>query len=334
MYRLPVTSLWPGHLIPLLRNRKWPFIIYKEFAMTASAALFDHAEEAASYLRQRLAAAGLPTPRLGMVLGSGLGGFAAQVANALAIPYSEIPNFPQSTVEGHSGRLVLGTIGQVPVAVMQGRVHAYEGYAPQQVTFPMRVLGRLGIRAAIVTNAAGGIRTSLKQGEMVLLADHINFTGSNPLTGPNDNRLGARFFDMTSAYALAFRKLAQAEATRQGFALTEGVYLCVPGPSYETPAEIRAFRALGADLVGMSTVHEVIVARHMGIDVLGLSLVTNMAAGVLEQAIHHEEVMETGKQAEKQFTSLLTALVPQIVSQIASQITSQTGSNEHGASHR
>lgn len=285
--------------------------------------LFTRAEEAAAYLRQRISAAGLQTPQLGMVLGSGLGGFATHVANSLIVPYSEIPNFPQSTVEGHGGKLVIGTISDVPVAVMQGRVHAYEGYAPQQVTFPMRVLGKLGIHAVIVTNAAGGIRASLKQGELVLLADHINFTGSNPLTGPNDSRFGARFFDMSTAYSPDFRKMAKAEAALQGFTLTEGVYLCVPGPSYETPAEIRAFRTLGADLVGMSTVHEVIVARHMGIEVLGLSLVTNMAAGVLEQAINHEEVMEAGKHAEKQLTSLLTALVPQIVA------TDEPGASKH-----
>ncbi len=203
---------------------------------------------------------------------------------------------------------------------MQGRVHAYEGYSPQQVTFPMRVLGRLGITSIIVTNAAGGIRTTLQQGELVLIADQINFTASNPMTGPNDPRFaavpgaGQRFFDMSNAYSPRLRKLAMEEAQRQGLTLTEGVYLCVPGTSFETPAEIRAFRTLGADLVGMSTVHEVIAARHMGMEVLGLSLVTNMAAGVLAQEINHGEVMETGRQAEAQLTSLLTALIPQLSS--------------------
>ena len=220
--------------------------------------------------------------------------------------------------------LVLGNIGGVPVAVMQGRVHAYEGYPMDQVTFPTRVLGLLGCRTLIVTNAAGGIRNNIPQGSLVAISDHINLTGTNAALGPNDPRFactpdaGQRFFDMSTAYSPALRKLAQAEAARQGMPLTEGVYLAVLGPSFETPAEIRAFRTLGADLVGMSTVHEVIVARHMGIAVLGLSLVTNMAAGVIREGsdtaetIHHEDVMEIGRRVEKQFTGLLTALVPQI----------------------
>ena len=251
-------------------------------------------------------------PCVGIILGSGLGGFAAVVSDEVTVPYAAIPNFPQSTVAGHSGKLVLGEIGGVSVAVMQGRVHAYEGYSPQQVTFPMRVLGGLGIEALIVTNAAGGIRTSLHQGELVAISDHINLTGINAAAGPNDERLGPRFFDMSSAYSPRLRKAAIDEASKQGFVLSEGVYLAMLGPSYETPAEIRAFRTLGADLVGMSTVHEVIVARHMGIEVLGISLVTNMAAGVLAEPINHEEVMKTGRQVEKRFTSLLTELVPQI----------------------
>jgi len=201
---------------------------------------------------------------------------------------------------------------------MQGRVHAYEGYPISEVTFPTRVLGLLGCKTLIVTNAAGGIRTTLQQGSLVAISDHINLTGTNAALGPNEPRFamapgaGQRFFDMSTAYSLKLRTLAIEEAARQEFLLTEGVYLAVLGPSFETPAEIRAFRTLGADLVGMSTVHEVIVARHMGLEVLGLSLVTNMAAGVLNQAINHEEVMETGRHAEKQFTCLLTALIPQI----------------------
>ncbi len=220
-------------------------------------------------------------PRVGIILGSGLGGFAAQVEGAVAIPYAEIPHFPQSTVAGHRGKLVLGTIGGVPVAVMQGRVHAYEGYAMEQVTFPTRVLGLLGVRTLIVTNAAGGIRADIAQGSLVAISDHINLTGRNAALGPNEPRFacaegaGERFFDMTAAYSPRLRKMAHAEAERQGIALSEGVYIAVLGPSFETPAEIRAFRTLGADLVGMSTVHEVIVARHMGIEVLGISLVTN-----------------------------------------------------------
>lgn len=276
--------------------------------------LFSQAEAAVAAIRKRSATA----PRVGIILGSGLGGFASQVEDAVAVPYADIPHFPQSTVAGHSGQLVLGTIGGVPVAVMQGRVHAYEGYPLEQVTFPARVLGLLGCRKLIVTNAAGGIRPDIPQGSLVVISDHINLTGRNAALGPNEPRFavaqgaGQRFFDMTTAYSPALRKLAHAEAEKQGIALTEGVYLAVLGPSFETPAEIRAFRTLGADLVGMSTVHEVIVARHMGIEVLGISLVTNMAAGVTGETIQHEDVMEIGRRVEQQFTGLVKALVPQV----------------------
>jgi purine-nucleoside phosphorylase len=277
--------------------------------------LYSKAQEAVDAVLTRVS---LP-PRVGIILGSGLGGFASQVADAVTIPYAEIPHFPQSTVAGHSGQLVLGTIGGIAVAVMQGRVHAYEGYSMEQVTFPMRVLGLLGVRTLIVTNAAGGVRADIPQGSLVVISDHINLTGRNAAAGPNDERFacvpgaGQRFFDMSTAYSPQLRKLAMAEAERQSIPLSEGVYLAVLGPSFETPAEIRAFRTLGADLVGMSTVHEVIVARHMGIEVLGLSLVTNMAAGVTGETIHHEDVMEIGRRVERQFTGLLTALVPQLV---------------------
>jgi purine-nucleoside phosphorylase len=254
------------------------------------------------------------TPRLGIILGSGLGNFASQVEDPTTIPYSDIPHFPQSTVEGHSGKLILGTIAGVPVAVMQGRVHAYEGYLLSEVTFPTRVLGLLGCKSLIVTNAAGAINTSYKQGSLVAISDHINLTGSNAALGANEAKFGPRFFDMSAAYSPQLRALAHAEAAKQNIPLAEGIYLAVLGPSYETPAEIRAFRTFGADLVGMSTVHEVIVARHMGLEILGLSLVTNMAAGVLNEAINHEEVMETGRRVEHQFTSLLAALIPQIAS--------------------
>jgi purine-nucleoside phosphorylase len=282
--------------------------------------LYSKAQSAADYIRVATDVA----PVIGIILGSGLGNFATQVANDLRIPYAEIPHFPHSTVEGHSGHLVLGTIAGVPVAVMQGRVHAYEGYPLSEVTFPTRVLGLLGCRTLIVTNAAGGINTGYQQGLLVALSDHINLTGSNAALGPNEPRFatapgtGQRFFDMSAAYSPRLRALAVEEAARQGFQLAEGVYLAVLGPSFETPAEIRAFRTLGADLVGMSTVHETIVARHMGLEVLGISLVTNMAAGVVAagqkeaETIHHEDVMEVGRRAEKQFTSLLTALVSQI----------------------
>ena len=265
--------------------------------------IFERAEEAAASIRSRVEV----TPLVAVVLGSGLGSFADSVEQSVAIPYHEIPHFPRPTVEGHSGRLLVGSVAGTPVAVMQGRVHAYEGYSPEEVTFPIRVLGRLGITTLIVTNAAGGIRLDLKQGQLVLISDHINFSGRNPVSGPNDARLGPRFFDMTDAYSKRLRTLAHAAAE-----LEEGVYLSLSGPSFETPAEIRAFREWGADMVGMSTVQEVIVARHMGIEVLGISCVTNMAAGILDQPIHHQEVMETGARVQAQLTSLLVALLPLI----------------------
>jgi purine-nucleoside phosphorylase len=292
---------------------------YKE-RRTTMTDLYSNAQSAADYIRVAADVA----PTIGVILGSGLGNFASQVSSATRIPYTEIPHFPRSTVEGHSGHLVLGNIAGVSVAVMQGRVHAYEGYPLSEVTFPTRVLGLLGCKTLIVTNAAGGINTGYKQGLLVVLSDHINLTGTNAALGPNEPRFsmvpgaGQRFFDMSGAYSPRLRTLAVEEAARQSFQLAEGVYLAVLGPSFETPAEIRAFRTLGADLVGMSTVHETIVARHMGLEVLGISLVTNMAAGVVasgQQAaktIHHEDVMEVGRRAEKQFTNLLIALIPKI----------------------
>lgn len=280
--------------------------------------VYDKALTAADYLR----AATLLRPRLGIILGSGLGEFADAVENAVAVPYADIPHFPQATVEGHSGRMVIGTVAGVPVAVMQGRVHAYEGYAMDEVTFPARVLGLLGVRTLVVTNAAGGIDASFGPGTICGIHDHINLTGTNAAMGPNDARFGLdqdkgadtglRFFDMTTAYDPALLQLAVAEAAAQGWTMPIGVYLAVLGPSYETPAEIRAFRTLGADLVGMSTVHEVIVARHMGMRVLGLSLVTNPAAGVTGEKLHHLEVMDVGVQAAQRFGALVTALVPKI----------------------
>jgi purine-nucleoside phosphorylase len=276
--------------------------------------LYTQAKSAVDYIRTRTRL----VPNLGIILGSGLGAFASQVEDPTTIAYAEIPHFPQSTVQGHSGQLVLGHIAGVPVAVMQGRVHAYEGYPLYEVTFPIRVLGLLGSKTLIVTNAAGGINTSYTQGSLVAISDHINLTGANAALGPNEPRFaitsdaGQRFFDMSTAYSPSLRAIAIAEAARQGFRLPEGVYLGVLGPTFETPAEIRAFRILGADLVGMSTVHEVIIARHMGLEVLGISLVTNMAAGIHDQPLDHHEVMETGRHAEKQFTTLLTAIVRQI----------------------
>jgi purine-nucleoside phosphorylase len=279
---------------------------------------YTRALEAAEAIRSLHGA----SPVLGIILGSGLGSFATQVEQATTIEYGEIPGWPLSTVEGHSGKLVLGTIGGVDVAVMQGRVHAYEGYSMEEVTFPTRVMGLLGCKGLIVTNAAGGINTSYGEGALVAISDHINLTGTNAAMGANEPRFGVRegaglrFFDMSAAYSAGLRKLAREEAARQKIAMPEGVYLAVLGPSFETPAEIRAFRTLGADLVGMSTVHEVIVARHMGMEVLGISLVTNMAAGVMDRPLNHEEVMETGRRMEAEFSSLVKALVPQVAAAI------------------
>jgi purine-nucleoside phosphorylase len=276
---------------------------------------FDQVAEAASHVKARL---GSLAPRVGVVLGSGLGAAAKAVADPVMVEYSEIPNFPQSTVEGHSGRLVAGLLGGAPVVIMQGRVHYYEGYTPQQVTFPMRVLGLLGVREAVLTNAAGGIQAGYTIGQLVVLADHINMMGWNPLMGPNEPRFavrkgaGLRFFDMTEAYAWQLRKMAKEAAADEGFVLEEGVYLATPGPSFETPAEIRAFRALGATLVGMSTVPETIVARHMGIEVLGISCVTNLAAGLNATPLSHEEVSETGRRIESRLAGLLERLAPRL----------------------
>ena len=268
--------------------------------------LYDRANAAAEFVLVR-------TPlraRIGIVLGSGLGAFAEQLADATAIPFADIPHFPQSTVPGHSGRLVLGTVAGVPVAVMQGRVHAYEGYNSDEVTFPVRVLGRMGVTQLILTNAAGGINPAFHQGQLVLIADHINLTGRNPVAGPNDERFGPRFFDMSEAYSARLRSLAHDAARSMDFRFDEGVYLSVLGPSFETPAEIRAFAAMGADLVGMSTVQETIAARHMGIEVLGISCVTNMAAGIQKEPLSHEEVMATGRAVEARLAELLMRLVP------------------------
>jgi purine-nucleoside phosphorylase len=272
---------------------------------------FQETERATAHICERISPA--LRPRIAIVLGTGLGGFADRLTGATAIPYAEIPHFPRPTIEGHAGRLVIGSFAGIPLAVMQGRVHAYEGYTPQQVIYPTRVLARLGIRTLVVTNAAGGIRTDLTPGQLVLISDHINFTGNHPLTGPNDPRLGERFFDMSDAYSRRLRQLAHRAAAAEAVTLSEAVYLGLNGPSFETPAEIRAFRTLGADLVGMSTVHEVIAARHLGMEVLGFSSVTNMAAGILDEAINHAEVMEIGARVQQTLTRLLAALIPLLV---------------------
>ncbi len=251
-------------------------------------------------------------PKIALVLGSGLGAFADELPEATRIPYEKIPSFPRSTAVGHAGRLVIGKVENIAVAAMQGRVHFYEGYTAQQVAFPMRVLGRLGIRSAILTNAAGGINLEFNQGALVVISDHLNLQGINPLIGANDDRFGPRFPDMTQAYWKPYREIALAEANRLGINVCEGVYAALAGPNYETPAEIRYLRTMGADLVGMSTVPETLAARHMGIRVLGISCVTNMAAGILDQVLDHKEVMETGERVKGQFIALLGAVLPRI----------------------
>jgi len=251
-------------------------------------------------------------PKIALVLGSGLGAFADEFANATRIPYAKIPFFPRSTAIGHVGELVLGTVDGVAVAGMQGRVHLYEGYSAKQVTFPMRVFARLGVKAVILTNAAGGINLNYSEGALVVLRDHINLQGANPLIGPNDDRFGPRFPDMTRAYDPDFRGFVAEEGKKLNLNLHEGVYLALAGPNYETPAEIHASRTLGADLVGMSTVPEVLGARHSGIRVLGISCVTNMAAGITGKALTAEEVFATGARVKTQFIALLKAVIPRI----------------------
>ena len=252
------------------------------------------------------------SPRIAVVLGSGLGSFADELRDAVAIPYEDIPHLPKSTAIGHAGRLVIGSVDGISLAVMQGRVHLYEGYSAQQVAFPVRVLARMGIHAVVVTNAAGGINADYGKGALVVLRDHINLQGQNPLIGPNDDRLGLRHPDMTDAYNAEFRRLAVEEARRVGGEVYEGVYAAVAGPSFETPAEIRFLRSIGADLVGMSTVPEVIAARHMGVEVLAISCVTNMAAGMTGEKITAEEVLETGERVRERFLALLKAVLPRM----------------------
>lgn len=249
-------------------------------------------------------------PRVGFVLGSGLGGVADEVEERVELPYGEIPGWPASTAVGHAGRLVLGRLGGVPVVVMQGRAHLYEGVPPEQAVFGIRVLGGLGIGALVVTNAAGAINESFRPGQLVLISDHVNLTARSPLVGPNDDSLGPRFPDMSDAYDPELRAAARGAAERLGIACGEGVYGAWLGPQFETPAEIRFMRVIGCDLAGMSTVPEVIAARHMGVRCLGISVVTNMAAGITEGKLGHEEVLEAGAEAQPRLTALLRELVP------------------------
>ena len=271
----------------------------------ASSDLYSRAENAARIIRSRTGA----EARIALVLGSGLGGFAEDFEDAVNIPYQEIPGFVSSTAQGHAGRLVSGKVDGVPVLAMQGRVHYYEGYSLEEVTFPIRTFKLLGINTLVLTNAAGGVDIELTQGALMVISDHLNVMGVNPLRGPNDERFGPRFPDMSEVYSRELQELVIEEARGLGVTVRRGIYAALAGPSYETPAEIHMLRAFGADAVGMSTVPEAIVARHMGMKVLGISCVTNMAAGITENPINHEEVMETGERVRETFTQLLRKVI-------------------------
>jgi purine-nucleoside phosphorylase len=266
---------------------------------------YDQVQRAAEVIRSRSKA----RPETAMILGSGLGGFASRLDRAVSIPYEEIPDWPVSTVVGHEGRLVIGDAAGRPIAVLAGRAHFYEGHDLRRVTFGTRVLGALGVRTLILTNAAGGINTAFAPGDLMVIDDHINLLGTNPLVGPNDERFGVRFPDLTNVYSARLRGLVDDAAVRQGILLRHGVYVACHGPSYETPAEVRYLRTIGADAVGMSTVPEAIVARHMGIEVLGISCITNLAAGVLPQPLNHDEVLETAQRVRDTFIRLLTSVI-------------------------
>ena len=271
----------------------------------ASTSIYERAEHATRVIRSRISV----EPRIALVLGSGLGGFADGFEEAVGIPYEEIPGFVRSTAQGHAGRLVIGKIDNVPVLAMQGRVHYYEGYSLEEVTFPVRTFGLLGVKTLVLTNAAGGINVELTQGALMVISDHVNLMGVNPLRGPNDERFGPRFPDMTAVYSPELQELVVDEAKAIGVEVRRGIYGALSGPSYETPAEIHLLRNLGADAVGMSTVPEAIVARHMGLDVLGISCITNMAAGISDEPISHEEVMATGDRVRETFSDLLRRVI-------------------------
>jgi len=264
--------------------------------------------DAVAYVRSKTKTA----PHIGVVLGSGLGSVVDSVKTETVIPYGEIPGAKAATVIGHSGQMVIGTIGNVPIVILSGRMHFYEGYEMTEVMLLSRVIGRLGIKKLVVTNAAGGINTSYKPGDLMIISDHINMMGANPLRGPNIDDLGLRFPDMTEAYPEDLRKIAREVGKKLGLKLQEGVYLALSGPTYETPAEIRAFRTLGADAVGMSTVPEVVAMAHMNIPVLGISCITHMAAGVLKQKLHHQEVMDTTQRVAKDFTALVVGILERL----------------------
>ncbi len=275
---------------------------------TVQNALYERVENAARTIRSHCS----EDLRVALVLGSGLGAFADDLEDSVAIPYEEINGFARSTVEGHAGRLVLGKIEDVPVAVMQGRFHYYEGYSFEEVVFPIRTLGLLGVKSLVLTNAAGGINVAFNQGALMVISDHMNLMGVNPLRGPHDNRFGARFPDMSEVYSRDYQETAVAEGQSMGLELRRGIYIGLSGPSYETPAEVRMLRILGGDAVGMSTVPEAIVARQMGIKVLGISCITNMAAGVVGEPIDHQEVIETGERVRETFKELLLRVIPKL----------------------
>lgn len=277
---------------------------------STTADLHTRAEEAATSIRAAVA----EPPRVAVVLGSGLNELADRLAEGATIPYERIPHFPRPTVVGHQGKVIVGNIQRVPVLMLQGRFHYYEGHDLETVTFPVRVLQRLGVETLILTAATGGIRADLRPGDLVVLSDHLNLLGVNPLRGPNDDRLGTRFPDMSEVYSARLRTIAREEADRLTIPLTEGIYAAMPGPSYETPAEIRMLRTLGADVVGMSTVPEAIVARHAGMEVMGIALVSNAAAGVLGTPITHAEVLEAGRKAGP----MLAVLIERIIGRMAS----------------
>ena len=271
----------------------------------ASTSIYERAEHATRIIRARTTV----EPRIAVVLGSGLGGFADDFEEPVSIPYDEIPGFSRSTAQGHAGRLVIGKIDGIPVLAMQGRLHYYEGYSLEEVTFPVRTFGLLGIKTLVLTNASGGINVQLSQGALMVISDHLNLMGVNPLRGPNDERFGPRFPDMSAVYSAELQELVVEEAKAIGIEVRRGIYGALSGPSYETPAEIHLLRNLGADAVGMSTVPEAIVARHMGLEVLGISCITNMAAGISDEPINHEDVMATGDRVRETFTELLRRVI-------------------------
>ena len=282
--------------------------VLSSFERQQNKMIYEKAQEAAAFIRGKFD----EQPQIALVLGSGLGAFAEAIENPTMIDYREIPHFARSTVIGHAGRLILGKIANVNVAVQQGRLHFYEGYTLEQVTFPMRVFGLLDIKNVILTNAAGSLNADFEPGALMLIKDHINLMGANPLRGQNDERFGARFPDMTNAYSVALQDAAQAAAKEIKYNLRRGVYCALSGPCYETPAEIRMLREIGADAVGMSTVPETIVARHQNQNVLAISCITNLAAGIGEETINHQEVMETGEKVAATFKQLLLKIVPQL----------------------